>query len=217
MTMTIRTEELRDRQYTENLVREAFWNLYQPGATEHLALHQLRSSEDFLPDLCLVLEDEGEVRGMIAYSRTLVSYDGLEEIAVISFGPVAISPAHQGKGYGRQLIEASLEKARDLGHQAVIIGGYPDYYRKYGFEPSKAYGLAMPDGQFYTGIQVKLLGDSPFLKGKIGQVYFSPFFDVYEEELELFDKAFQPKEKAVTPSQADFAVAVSEIDTNNYA
>jgi predicted N-acetyltransferase YhbS len=44
MTMTLRSEEEKDFRAVENLTREAFWNLYRPGCSEHYVLHQFRRS-----------------------------------------------------------------------------------------------------------------------------------------------------------------------------
>ena len=48
---TIRTEQPRDFKTVENLTREAFWNVYRPGCTEHYVLHCYRSEPDFVPEL----------------------------------------------------------------------------------------------------------------------------------------------------------------------
>lgn len=40
--ITIRPERTEERTAVENLVREAFWNVYRPGCLEHYVLHQLR-------------------------------------------------------------------------------------------------------------------------------------------------------------------------------
>ena len=40
-TLIIRNEEEKDYFSTENLTREAFWNVYLPGAKEHYVLHCL--------------------------------------------------------------------------------------------------------------------------------------------------------------------------------
>ena len=44
---TIRTEQPCDFKAIENLTREAFWNVYRPGCTEHYVLHCYRESPDF--------------------------------------------------------------------------------------------------------------------------------------------------------------------------
>ena len=40
--ITIRSERTEERTAVENLVREAFWNVYRPGCLKHYVLHQLR-------------------------------------------------------------------------------------------------------------------------------------------------------------------------------
>ena len=49
--MQIRLERETDYREVENLVREAFWNVYRPGCTEHLVLHNLRNATCFVPEL----------------------------------------------------------------------------------------------------------------------------------------------------------------------
>ena len=65
---TIRTEQPRDFKTVENLTREAFWNVYRPGCTEHYVLHCYRSEPDFVPELSLVLEVDGEIVGHVMYA-----------------------------------------------------------------------------------------------------------------------------------------------------
>ena len=38
-TYHIRKETTADYHTVENLTREAFWNVYRPGCTEHYVLH----------------------------------------------------------------------------------------------------------------------------------------------------------------------------------
>ena len=52
----IRLEKTEDYAETENLVREAFWNVYKPGCDEHFVLHCLRKDTDFVPELDFVTE-----------------------------------------------------------------------------------------------------------------------------------------------------------------
>ena len=75
--MTIRLEQPGDYREVENLTREAFWNIYRPGCTEHYVLNQYRSNPDFIPDLDLVMEEDGRIMGHIMFSRAeLILDDG---------------------------------------------------------------------------------------------------------------------------------------------
>jgi predicted N-acetyltransferase YhbS len=42
MNIKIRLENEKDHKEVENLTREAFWDLHQPGCDEHLLAHKLR-------------------------------------------------------------------------------------------------------------------------------------------------------------------------------
>ncbi len=61
--ITIRLEEEADYRETENLTREAFWNVYCPGCKEHFVLHRYRQDPAFVPELDFVMELDGEMIG----------------------------------------------------------------------------------------------------------------------------------------------------------
>ena len=65
--ITIRLETAKDYAAVEHLTREAFWNVYVPGASEHYFVHKMRSHPDFIPELAFVLEKDGEIIGNIMY------------------------------------------------------------------------------------------------------------------------------------------------------
>ena len=44
---TIRLEEEKDHLKIETLVRDAFWNVYRPGALEHYIVHNLRNDSSW--------------------------------------------------------------------------------------------------------------------------------------------------------------------------
>ena len=65
----IRPETENDYAEVENLTREAFWNVYKPGADEHYFVHIMRSHPDFIPELAFVLEIDGKIVGNIMYTK----------------------------------------------------------------------------------------------------------------------------------------------------
>lgn len=73
--MDIRLEKPEEYRQVENLVREAFWNVYQPGCVEHYLLHQLRDDPRFVPELDYVVEEEGKVVAQIAYVKGIYRPD----------------------------------------------------------------------------------------------------------------------------------------------
>ena len=47
----IRLETETDHRVVEELTRNAFWNVYKPGADEHYYVHTMRNHPDFIPEL----------------------------------------------------------------------------------------------------------------------------------------------------------------------
>ncbi|RNE12863.1 putative acetyltransferase [Lacticaseibacillus paracasei] len=93
MTTTIRPEQPSDYRQVETIHRNAFWNLYVPGADEHYLAHIIRNHADFVPELDLVLERNAQVIGNIMYTKAkLVDENGAVK-TILTFGPVAIDPA----------------------------------------------------------------------------------------------------------------------------
>ena len=109
LEMIIRNELPSDYRAVEEMIKKAFWNLSVPGCNEHYFAHQVRKSEDFIPELDFVLEEDGKIIGHIIYVKAkLVAKDGTEK-EILSFGPFTIHPDYQRKGYGRKLLEHSFD------------------------------------------------------------------------------------------------------------
>ena len=132
MNITIRNEIESDRHETENVTREAFWDLYQPGCDEHLILHQLRESAAFIPELDLVACQGDRIIGNIVYTRAKVKNETSEK-EVLCMGPLSVLPEFQKKSVGSFLLRTSISKARSMGFPAVVIFGDPLYYHRFGF------------------------------------------------------------------------------------
>lgn len=211
MNIVVRREEERDYRRVEEVAREAFWNLYFPGANEHAVVNKLRRSKDFIKDLTYVIEVDGQVEGGIFYSHSKIITEKGEEIKTISFGPVFISPKFHRQGLGRKLITHTIEKAKEMGYRAILTLGYPYHYEPYGFLGGKKYGISMPDMKFYKGLLVLPLYEGA-LENISGYVVFSEDLEVTPEEVEEFDKNFPYKEKGFQESQLEFEKACTELD-----
>ena len=131
--MNIRLEEEKDYREVENLTREAFWNVYRPGCTEHYVLNQYRSNPDFIPQLDFVMEEEGRIIGHVMYSKAEIVCEDGHVIPAWTFGPISIHPDYKRRGYGLKLLNYSLEKARQLGIGVLCMEGNIDFYRHAGF------------------------------------------------------------------------------------
>ena len=113
--LTIRLETEKDYRAVEELTREAFWNVYKPGADEHYYVHQMRNHPDFIPELALVLELDGKIVGNIMYTKAWLEDENGNRKEVLSFGPLCVAPEYQRQKLGKMLIEHSFDVARKNG------------------------------------------------------------------------------------------------------
>ena len=95
----IRLETKDDYRAVENLTRESFWNVYQPGCMEHYVLHCYRDDPAFVPDLDFVMELGGEMIGQIIYVRSEIDCDDGRKVPIMTFGPIGVAPAYKRQGY----------------------------------------------------------------------------------------------------------------------
>ena len=208
INLTIRNEKEDDYRAVEELVREAFWNLYVPGCNEHFVLHNLRKSRDFIPGLDFVAEKEGQIVGQIAYSRGTIRSMQDSEMEVTSFGPVSVLPAFQKQGIGSALIIHTIKLAREMGFPAICIYGDPRYYSRFGFRCAEKYEIKTADGKFAVALQVLELVQG-VLRNVAGIFLESSTFTVDENEFARYEASFPFKEKAETDSQREFRLLAS--------
>jgi len=204
----IRNERKEDYRIVEQLVREAFWNLYVPGCNEHFILHKLRKSSDFVPELDFVAEKEGQIVGQIVYTRGVVRGEGINKEEVISFGPVSVLPGFQRRGVGSALITHTIALARDMGYPAICIYGDPRYYSRFGFRCAEKYDIRTADDKFAVALQVLELRQDA-LSNVSGRFIESAAFTVDESGFSQYDATFPPKEKKETESQREFRLLAS--------
>ena len=84
--LTIRLETEKDYRAVEELTREAFWNVYKPGADEHYFVRMMRNHPDFIPELAFVLELDGKIVGNIMYTKAWLEDERGERKEILSFG-----------------------------------------------------------------------------------------------------------------------------------
>ncbi|CAB1245277.1 Putative acetyltransferase [Ruminococcaceae bacterium BL-4] len=194
---TIRLETKSDYSNTENLTREAFWNVYRPGCLEHYVLHTFRSSPDFVPELDFVMEQDGKLIGHIMYVRSKICADDGRVIPIMTFGPISIAPECKRKGYGTILLRYSMNEARKLGVGALAITGNINFYGKSGFTVASTKGIHYYAEPREAEVPYFLICELKpgFLNGVSG-IYKDPEgYFVDEKEAEKFDAKFPKKEK----------------------
>lgn len=203
--LLIRNEIEQDYKAVENLIREAFWNLYIPGCDEHYLAHIIRIHEDFIPELDLVAELDGKVIGNVMYTKAKLIDQVGEAKEILTFGPVSILPEYQRKGYSRLLLDRSFEIAINLGYDVIVIFGSPSNYVSLGFKSCKKYNVCTTDDVFPTPMMVKELKQGA-LDGRKWYYHQSPAYEFDEAESRKFDDSLEPKERKYQPSQEEFYI-----------
>ena len=199
----IRLEREDERRVVENLIREAFWNVYRPGCMEHYVIHQLRNDPAFVPELNFVMEKDGRIIGQNMFMRAAIHADDGREIPIMTMGPICIAPEFKRQGYGKMLLDHSLEKAKELGCGALCIEGNIAFYGKSGFTFAGSFGLryhGLPEDADASFFLCKELIPG-YLDGVTGEYGPPEGYYVDEAEAEEFDKGFPSKEKLVLPGQ----------------
>ena len=214
----IRLEKKEEYREVENLVRESFWNVYRPGCSEHYVIHVLRDDPAFVKELDFVMrlrvqqndpgdhsgaEKNGKLIGQNMFMRTIIEADDGRVIPVLTMGPIGIAPEYKRQGYGKKLLDYSLEKATAMGFGAVLFEGNIGFYGHSGFSYARTFGIRyhdLPEGADDSFFLCREL--IPGYLDEVTGVYQTPRgYYVDEADVEAFDKAFPPKEKLRLPGQ----------------
>ena len=202
----IRRETERDHRIVETLIRESFWNVYRPGCLEHYVIHRLRDDPAFVPELDLVMEGDGRIIGQNMFMRAEIRADDGRTIPIMTMGPICITPELKRRGFGKRLLDDSLERAAALGCGALCFEGNIRFYGKSGFTYAREFGIRyhdLPEGADDSFFLCRELIPG-YLQGVTGE-YAPPegYFcaEREPEEFARFDALFPPKEKKVQPGQ----------------
>ena len=199
----IRFEDKGEYREVENLIRESFWNVYRPGCSEHYVIHVLRDDPAFVKELDFVMEKDGVLIGQNMFMRTVINADDGRDVEVLTMGPICITPELKRRGYGKILLDYSLEKAAELGFGAVLFEGNIGFYGKSGFGYARNFGIRyhdLPEGADDSFFLCREL--IPGYLDDITGVYQTPAgYYVDDADVEEFDKGFPPKQKLKLPGQ----------------
>ena len=214
--MIIRFEQPKDYREVENLTREAFWNVYHPGCTEHYVLNQYRTNQDFIPELDFVMEEgddeyqsPSKIIGHVMFSKADIILDDGTNFPSWTFGPISIHPDYKRKGYGLKLLNYALGKAKEMGIGLLQMEGNIEFYKHAGFGLASKLNIHYPDMPKDEDVPFFLAQELiPGYWGNREGTYCPPkgYFvaDENPEAFEAYEATFPQKEKLRLPGQLGY-------------
>lgn len=164
-------------------------------------LNQLRNDEAFVPELDFVMERDGQLIGQNMFIRANIKADDGRDIPIMTMGPICITPELKRQGFGKKLLDYSLNKAAELGCGALCFEGNINFYGKSGFTFASEFGIRyhdLPEDADASFFLCKELIPG-YLSGVTGEYTPPQGYFVDEDEAEEFDKGFSYKEKLKLP------------------
>ena len=217
--MIIRLETPKDYREVENLTRDAFWNIYRPGCTEHYVLNQYRTNPDFIPELDFVMEEgdgehqsPGKIIGHVMFSKAEIILDDGSRFPSWTFGPISIRPDYKRKGYGLKLLQYALGKAREMGIGFICMEGNIAFYSLAGFDLASKlnihYHFEPKEAEVPYFLAQELIPGWLKKNGITEATYCPPkgYFVAEEnpEAFEAYEATFPQKEKLRLPGQLGY-------------
>lgn len=111
----------------------------EEGKLVRCLVEEIRAKRFYVPELELVMVEDGEVIGYVMFSR--FHLEGKYENELLLLSPAAVKTELQRQHISKELIEYGFEKARKLGYRAVLVEGNPMNYRSRGFVTSADHGI----------------------------------------------------------------------------
>lgn len=166
MNIQIRAESDKDKDAVFAVNAAAF-----PTDAEAKLVDLLRHSAS--PVISLVADGNRRIVGHIMF--TPVTLEPFDDLMIMGLGPMAVTPEVERQGIGSRLVEAGLQRCRDLDYGAVVVLGHPDFYPRFGFRPSSARGISseydVPEEAFML-----LELSANYLQDHHGVVRYNPAF-----------------------------------------
>lgn len=128
-----------------------------------------------LPLISLVAEVDSHIVGHILFSPVTIEDETTSHDA-IALGPMAVLPDYQGQGVGSALVRAGLAACKEAGHPLAIVLGHADFYPRFGFVPSRPFGIRWEHDVPAEVFMVAEL-EPGAAAGVRGVVHYHPAFD----------------------------------------
>ncbi|MDD9783137.1 N-acetyltransferase [Priestia megaterium] len=138
--MKIRVVKKEEHGFIEDFVYKVFNNTnYSDGVVEKALVREIREKSYYIPQLDLVVEEEGEIIGHFILSKFPLSNKYGNEMLMLS--PVSVAIDKQRQGVGTHMLQEGIRLAAKMGYKGIIVEGDYWYYRRFGFRTSTEFGI----------------------------------------------------------------------------
>lgn len=138
--MEIRGVRKEEYSFIEDFVYEVFKNTnYSNGLAEKALVKEIREKHYYIPQLDLVVEEEGMIIGHFILSKLPISNRHENEILMLS--PVSVAINKQRQGVGKYMLQEGIKLASKMGYKGIIVEGDYRYYQRFGFRTSTDFGI----------------------------------------------------------------------------
>lgn len=148
--MFIKQEQASDITAVDQVIKKAFASLPYSDHQEHLLVRRLCQSKEFIPELSLVAELDGQIVGHILFTKAQVNHT-----TVLALAPLAVHPDYQQQGIESALVKKGHQLAQALQFPYSIVLGDPQYYSRFGYQAAKKLGYSpsfrCSEQSFYGG------------------------------------------------------------------
>jgi ribosomal protein S18 acetylase RimI-like enzyme len=120
----IREAGAEERDEVENLVKAAYreFQSLMPAAAWKGWMNNISETIRSPDGILLVAGDQGRIQGAVKfYPDAGQAHQGQWPAGAASIRLLAVSPATRGRGYGRLLTQACLDRARDLSISTIFL------------------------------------------------------------------------------------------------
>lgn len=138
--MVIRRERQEEFPQIYDLVKIAFQTAKVSNGKEQDFTDQLRSEDNYIPELALVAEEENKLIGHIMLTETYI-VSGSDKFKSLLLAPISVVLDYRDKGVGSSLIKESFRLAKEMGYTSVLLVGDPAYYHRFGFQTAADFGI----------------------------------------------------------------------------
>lgn len=125
-----------------DLIETAFKTAEHRDGTEQDFAVNLRNSVNYIPELDLVAEVDGQLAGHIMFTKTYVTQPDGSTYNTLMVAPLSVLLEYRNTGIGSVLMKEGLRLAAAMGYKTAFLVGDPNYYQRFGYKPAHLYGIS---------------------------------------------------------------------------